>query len=122
MTPLEIASNFFNLLSVYFANRNNVYTWWTGIVGSILFGVLFFEAKLYADVNLQIFFIVTSVWGWWNWLYGGAQKEALPITRVGLKQLSLFALLLEETQTDYVLLTGSLDKRVEQARNILLHE
>jgi nicotinamide mononucleotide transporter len=57
MNPLEIFANIFNLVSVFLANRNHVHTWWTGIVGTILFGVLFFEVKLYADVILQIFFI-----------------------------------------------------------------
>ena len=30
---LEIAGNVFNLLSVWFAARNSVHTWWCGIVG-----------------------------------------------------------------------------------------
>ena len=32
-SPLEIGANVFNLLSVWFSSRNNVHTWWSGIVG-----------------------------------------------------------------------------------------
>ncbi len=51
-------------VSIFLAGRNNIHSWWTGIVGCALFSVLFFESQLYADVALQLFFIVTCVIGW----------------------------------------------------------
>ncbi len=91
MNLLEIFANISNLISVFLANRNSLHTWWTGIIGTILFGVLFFQVKLYADVILQIFFIITNLYGWWAWLYGGEQRRDLPISRINIKQLLLFA-------------------------------
>ena len=93
MNPLEISSNIINLISVFFANRNSVHTWWTGIIGSILFGFLFFEVKLYADVTLQFFFIITGIWGWWNWIHGDNEKTVREITRISLSRLFLFTLI-----------------------------
>jgi nicotinamide mononucleotide transporter len=90
MNPLEISANIFNLISVFLANRNNVNTWWTGTIGTILFAILFYKVKLYADVILQIFFILTNLWGWWAWLFGGDKKRELPISRVRASQLVLF--------------------------------
>lgn len=92
MSPLELSANTFNLISVFLANRNNVNTWWVGIVGTVLFAFLFFEVKLYADVTLQIFFVGTSICGWWNWLRGGDTKEDLPITRIQPKSLIVYVL------------------------------
>jgi len=89
VSPLEIAANLFNLISVFLANRKRVSTWWTGIIGTILFAVLFFQVKLYADFTLQFFFIATSCLGWWNWLRGGAEKDELPITRTNPFRLAL---------------------------------
>jgi nicotinamide mononucleotide transporter len=91
MTLLEIFANIFNLVSVFLANRNNVHTWWIGIIGGVLYGVMFYQVKLYADVILQVFFILTNLYGWWAWLRGGAESEELPITRVGFGQLILFS-------------------------------
>ena len=88
MSALEIAANVFNLLSVWFSARNSVHTWWCGIVGCALYGLLFVEVRLYADVTLQCFFVASCVVGWWNWLRGGRATAAtgvpteLPITRV----------------------------------------
>ena len=66
-TPLELAANVMTAVCIFLAGRNNVHTWWTGIVACILFGWLFYTAQLYADVTLQVFFIGTSFVGWWNW-------------------------------------------------------
>lgn len=82
MSPLELSANVFNLLSVWFSSRNNVHTWWSGIVGCTLYGVLFVDVKLYADVTLQAFFVASCVVGWWNWKRGGERSTELPITRV----------------------------------------
>lgn len=67
MSWLETSANIFTVICIYLAGRRNIHTWWTGIVACILFGLLFFESKLYADVTLQAFFIVTGVIGWLAW-------------------------------------------------------
>jgi nicotinamide mononucleotide transporter len=67
VTPLEIAANAVTTLSIVLAARNHAHTWTTGVVGCLLFGVVFIENQLYADATLQVFFLVTSVMGWWQW-------------------------------------------------------
>lgn len=95
MSTLEVAANVFNLISIVMARRNSVHTWWSGIVGCVLFGILFFQVQLYADVSLQIFFVVTSLLGIWNWQHGGDEKAELPISRMNWKHfVSLVALAL----------------------------
>jgi nicotinamide mononucleotide transporter len=74
----EIAANVFVAAAIVLAGRNNIHTWWTGIVGCTLFAWVFYGAKLYADVTLQVFFIVTSFYGWWKWLRGNHGAE-LPV-------------------------------------------
>jgi nicotinamide mononucleotide transporter len=79
ISALELAANTVNAASVLLAGRNSVHTWWTGIVAGLLFGVVFFQTQLYADVTLQLFFIVTSISGWWGWLRGNRGRE-LPVS------------------------------------------
>ena len=78
MAAGEIAANAFVAAAIFLAGRNNIHTWWTGIVGCTLFAWVFYDAKLYADVTLQAFFILTSVYGWWKWLHGDQGGE-LPV-------------------------------------------
>ncbi len=84
--PLELAANVFTALAIVLAGRNNVHTWWTGVVGCALFGLLFTQSRLYADVALQGFFIVTGLLGWWKWLRG-REGEPLPVSHAGLPSL-----------------------------------
>jgi len=86
-SPLELAANAFTAAAILLAGRNNVHTWWTGIVGCTLFGVLFAQNRLYADVVLQMFFVGTGVLGWWRWLHGNHGKP-LPITHAGWRSLA----------------------------------
>lgn len=78
MNPVEIAANVFVAAAIVLAGRNNIHTWWAGIIGCALFGWVFYHARLYADVTLQGFFIVTSIYGWWKWLHGN-QGHELPV-------------------------------------------
>ncbi len=88
MTALEIAANVFATVSIALAGRNSVHTWWTGILGCALFAWLFFETQLYADVTLQLAFIVTSAAGW-RWWARGAKGAPAPITHAPRAQLAL---------------------------------
>lgn len=83
---IEIAANITNAASIFLAARNSVHTWWIGILGCVLFAIVFLSTQLYADVTLQIFFVVTSIIGWKNWALGNA-GEVLPIRRTKAKSM-----------------------------------
>lgn len=80
MTPLEVLANVMVTLSIVLAGRNSIHTWWTGIVGCALFVLVFGQAKLYADVTLQGFFIASSIVGWWRW-HGSRHVAPVAVTR-----------------------------------------
>ena len=90
MTILEIAASATTTISILLAGRNSIHTWWIGIIGCTLFCMLFYQAKLYADAVLQLFFIGASGFGWWQWLYGEQGREK-PISRAGPQKIALLA-------------------------------
>lgn len=94
MTALEIAANAVMALSIGLAARNSVHTWSTGVVGCALFTVVFVRNQLYADATLQLFFIATSLVGWWQWLHPALPLEARqrPITKAKPQTLSWMTL------------------------------
>ncbi len=61
--------------------RNNVWNFPIGLVNNVFFIVLFFQARLFNDMTLQIVFFVLGVAGWYSWVYGGQEKTPLPISR-----------------------------------------
>ena len=87
----EAAANLFNAAAILLAARNSVHTWWASIVGCTLFAYVFFGAKLYADVTLQLFFIGASAVGWWRWV-GGNHGAPLPIRRTPREHMAALSL------------------------------
>lgn len=88
-TYLEWSAVIMTTICILLAGRNNVHTWWTGIIACILYGALFFENKLYADTTLQAFFVITGIIGWYGWATK-RNAEPLPVTKVGRKTLSIY--------------------------------
>lgn len=64
---VELLGTLFGLVSVYFASRTNILTWGTGIVNETFLFILFFQVQLYADMFLQIYFFVVTLYGWYKW-------------------------------------------------------
>ena len=68
---IELAGTIFGLLSVWFSIRQSLITWPTGILTSFLYCVVFLESKFYAGMVLQLYYLLISIYGWWNWAHGG---------------------------------------------------
>lgn len=44
--------------------------WPLAIASSLLYLLVFWDARLYGDASLQLLFIAVALWGWWQWLRG----------------------------------------------------
>lgn len=71
---VELIGTLFGLASVYFASRANILTWGTGIVNEVFLFILFFQVQLYADMFLQVYFFIVTIYGWYNWKTNTAEK------------------------------------------------
>lgn len=78
---VELAGTVFSLICVYLAAKHNQWTWFFGALGVILFGLLFFQFKLYSDAALQIlFFLPMQIWGFMKWKELSEQSNNSSIT------------------------------------------
>lgn len=67
------------VVCVWLTARANVWNFPTGILNSLILGVVFFQQRLFADASLQIVFIVLAALGWWNWLAHRHARESSPV-------------------------------------------
>ena len=81
MSPLEIFAAAVGAWSVWLSVRQNVLSWPTAIVNVVLYTLVFYQAKLYADMGLQVIYAVLSIYGWYQWLYGGEGHSVLRVSR-----------------------------------------
>lgn len=86
MSRIEIFGFLTGLVSVWFAVKENVWTWPTGILNSGAWAVLFFGSQLYTDAGLQLVYVTLSALGWYWWLRGGEGRQQLSVSRTGLAE------------------------------------
>ncbi len=79
---VELIGTLFGLISVYLASRANILTWATGIINELFLFILFFQVQLYADMFLQVYFFIVTLYGWYNWKQKTKQNS---ITSTGFK-------------------------------------
>ena len=89
ITWREILGNAFGFASAIGGMRRRVWAWPVGIVGNVLLFTVFIGATLQAEAQVplfgqagrQVFFIITSVYGWYRWnegrKYRGAGQPAI---------------------------------------------
>jgi nicotinamide mononucleotide transporter len=71
----EIVGNGFGFASAIGGLRRRVWAWPVGIIGNVLLFTVFFgvafatpqHETLYGQAGRQVFFVITSVYGWWRW-------------------------------------------------------
>lgn len=81
------------IASVWYAKKNNILVYPTGIIGVLLAAYVYFflaDPPLYADGSLNIYYFLMSVYGWYNWVQKrDAQRYTYPISWCDRKELTI---------------------------------
>ncbi len=107
MSFLELAAVVVTLAAVYLTTRQVIWCWPLGMFSVTLYAVVFFQAKLYADMGLQGLYFALAIYGWWAWLHGGADHGELDVS---LASNRLRAVLLVLAALGGVVLGQTLDR------------
>jgi nicotinamide mononucleotide transporter len=78
---LELVAVLFGIVSVFLSVRERIWSWPTALVNVALYFALFFRTGLYSDMGLQAVYFGLSLYRWYEWLYGGAGRTALTVSR-----------------------------------------
>ncbi len=94
MDYLEIIATIIGFVYIYLEIKELKLMWIAGVVLSVLYFVVFFNAKFYADMSLQLYYLFVSIYGWieWSKKTGNSSEESKPIVKTPRKQI--FALFL----------------------------
>lgn len=81
MDPLEWIAAGFGVLSVWLSTREHIASWPTALVNTALYFVVLGRAQLYANAGLQVFYFALSLYGWYQWKYGGSAHTGVQVSR-----------------------------------------
>jgi nicotinamide mononucleotide transporter len=74
----EFIAVVFGLVSVWFARKENILVFPTGIISVVIYVFICYEVQLYAEAGINLFYFVMSVYGWYNW----AVKKDQPVLHI----------------------------------------
>ena len=76
-----------------------------------LYAVVFQASRLYADMGLQVVYVIVSFYGWYQWLYGGENHTELKVSKTPQK----LAVFLTFIGLSFALLLGTVLHRTTNA-------
>lgn len=95
-TLLEWIGTISGFACVYLAAKQNIWNWPIAIISVLAYSILFYEYQLYGDAVLQIYFMVTSVYGWYYWIKR-KESDKKPISKLsttGIVKVAVSGILL----------------------------
>ncbi len=91
---VEILGVILSILYLFLCIRQNILLWPMGIASALLYMVVFYQSKFYADMGLNAYYVIVSIYGWIIWSKGRDEKDSeLPVSRLGRKS-ALYLLLI----------------------------
>jgi nicotinamide mononucleotide transporter len=84
---IELLGAVFGLLYILLSIKQNIWCWPVGLITSALYVYVFFVTKFYADMGLQVYYVIVSIYGWYHWKFGAKSKQQddLKISKTTIK-------------------------------------
>jgi nicotinamide mononucleotide transporter len=89
---IEIIIFIFGILSVYFAKKENIFVFPTGLICTILTVYIMYYAEYYADMSINIYYSIMSIYGWFQWTKT-TNGEVLSISKTSNREKNIGILL-----------------------------
>ncbi len=83
---LEAIAFIFGILSVWYAKKENILVYPTGIICTVITVYLLYINSYLGDMMMNFYYSVMSVYGWWNWARKKEDKPLVPISRTTAKE------------------------------------
>ncbi len=83
---LEITGAIFGLLSVWFAKKDNILVFPTGLVSTFIYAYLLWQWELLGDSMINAYYFVMSIYGWYHWTRKKGSQVEFPIAVMNNKE------------------------------------
>jgi len=90
--PIEIAGFVLTIVSIWLNTKQNPWGWGVGILSILCYIYIFASVWLLGDFLLNIYFFITSIYGWYLWKFGKKGNKLLPVTRISLSEIKILIL------------------------------
>lgn len=93
--------------------RVSLWAWPISLLAIFVDIFLYYQQGIYGDMSLQLVYLAFTIYGWYQWKFGGKEQQGLPITSITLKQvLLLTAIAVLSIYVMFIILTNYTDSHV----------
>ena len=107
---LEIIGVLFGLASVWYAKKDNILVFPTGIISTCIFIYLFWKWQLLGDLLINFYYTIMSIYGWYYWTRKKGMADLHPIASVSKNELKWAIVIFVLTVICVVLIYDFFDK------------
>lgn len=92
---VEITGALTGLIAVYFQIKGKIIFWPISLINVLLYIYIYFNSRLYAEVSLQLYYFIVSIYGWYFWLVvkNKNNSKKLQITTCSKKLILILSLI-----------------------------
>jgi nicotinamide mononucleotide transporter len=83
---LEITAVIFGLLSVWYAKKDNILVFPTGLVSTFIYAYLLWKWELLGDSMINVYYFIMSIYGWYHWTRKNGDVVEFPISVMTIKE------------------------------------
>ncbi|MDD4609704.1 MAG: nicotinamide riboside transporter PnuC [Bacteroidaceae bacterium] len=80
MNYLELLGTLVGLIYLYLEYRASIYLWIVGVIMPAIYIGIYHDAGLYADMGINIYYLLAAVYGWMIWMRGKQKARAFTAT------------------------------------------
>ena len=113
LIALELIAVGFGIISVWFAKKNNILVYPTGLVSTLIFVYILLEFQLYGDLIINIYYSIMSFLGWYLWSRTKNGTDEYPISMMTKKDFFISLLIFVITLLFVVFVYVFFDKFID---------
>ena len=83
--PLEFVGLIIGLLYLYLEYKANIWLWPVGVVMPLVYIVIFYQSKFYADMGIYIYYFFASIYGCYIWSKSIKKPDEILIAHLPFK-------------------------------------
>ena len=77
---LELVAVFFGLFSVWYAKKDNILVFPTGLISTSIYAYLLWQWSLLGDSMINVYYFIMSIYGWYHWTRKKDDVDEFPIS------------------------------------------
>lgn len=90
---LDISGAVFSLIATIYYVKADIRAWPMSLIATTLNVSLYGLTGIYGDMNLEMIYFFSAIYGWWVWRHGTTNRDELPITSLSARQYISFTLI-----------------------------